>query len=42
MVPRGTERQRFSPACNHTAEMMDELTRGRVGIFGREETRLAA
>jgi 5-aminolevulinate synthase len=41
-VPRGTERLRFSPGPQHTAEMMDELVDALVEIFGREEIRLAA
>ena len=41
-VPRGTERLRFTPGPQHTAEMMDELVDALVEIFGREEIRLAA
>jgi 5-aminolevulinate synthase len=41
-VPRGTERLRFTPGPQHTAEMMDELTAALVEIWGREEIRLAA
>ena len=41
-VPRGTERLRFTPGPQHSAEMMDELTTALVEIFGREEIRLAA
>jgi 5-aminolevulinate synthase len=41
-VPRGTERLRFTPGPQHTAEMMDELTSAVVEILGREEIRLAA
>jgi 5-aminolevulinate synthase len=41
-VPRGTERLRFTPGPEHSAEMMDELTSALVEIFGREEIRLAA
>jgi 5-aminolevulinate synthase len=41
-VPRGTERLRFTPGPQHSAEMMDELTNALVEIFGREEILLAA
>jgi 5-aminolevulinate synthase len=41
-VPRGTERLRFTPGPQHTAEMMDELTAALVEIWSREEIRLAA
>jgi 5-aminolevulinate synthase len=41
-VPRGTERLRFTPGPQHTAQMMDELVDALVEIFGREEIRLAA
>ena len=41
-VPRGTERLRFTPGPEHTAEMMDELVGALVEILGREEIRLAA
>jgi 5-aminolevulinate synthase len=41
-VPRGTERLRFTPGPQHSAEMMDELTDALVEILGREEIRLAA
>jgi 5-aminolevulinate synthase len=41
-VPRGTERLRFTPGPSHTEEMMRELTRALVEIFGRMELRLAA
>ena len=41
-VPRGTERLRFTPGPQHTAEMMDELVDALIEIFGREEIRLAA
>jgi len=41
-VPRGTERLRFTPGPDHTAEMMDELTAALVEIWSREEIRLAA
>ena len=41
-VPRGTERLRFTPGPHHTVEMMDELTKALVEIWGRDEIRLAA
>jgi 5-aminolevulinate synthase len=41
-VPRGTERLRFTPGPQHTADMMDELTAALVEIWSREEIRLAA
>jgi 5-aminolevulinate synthase len=41
-VPRGTERLRFTPGPNHSAEMMDELTGALLEILSREEIRLAA
>jgi 5-aminolevulinate synthase len=41
-VPRGTERLRFTPGPQHSAQMMDELTDALVEIFGRDEIRLAA
>jgi 5-aminolevulinate synthase len=41
-VPRGTERLRFTPGPQHSAQMMDELTQALVEIFSREEIRLAA
>jgi 5-aminolevulinate synthase len=41
-VPRGTERLRFTPGPQHSAEMMDELSGALVEIWGREEIRLAA
>ncbi|HZC38168.1 MAG TPA: 5-aminolevulinate synthase [Sphingomicrobium sp.] len=41
-VPRGTERLRFTPGPQHTAEMMDLLTEALVEIWSREEIRLAA
>ncbi len=41
-VPRGTERLRFTPGPQHSAEMMEELTQALIEIFGREEIRLAA
>ena len=36
-VPRGTERLRFTPGPNHSAEMMDELTEALVEIWSRDE-----
>jgi 5-aminolevulinate synthase len=41
-VPRGTERLRFTPGPQHSAEMMDELVAALVEIWGRDEIRLAA
>ncbi len=41
-VPRGTERMRFTPGPNHSAEMMDELTGALVEIWDRLELRKAA
>jgi 5-aminolevulinate synthase len=41
-VPRGTERLRFTPGPSHTAEMMDELVRALVEIWGRLELQKAA
>jgi 5-aminolevulinate synthase len=41
-VPRGTERLRFTPGPQHSAEMMDELTEALVEIWSRDEIRLAA
>ena len=41
-VPRGTERLRFTPGPNHSADMMDELTGALVEIWDRLELRKAA
>ena len=41
-VPRGTERLRFTPGPNHSAEMMDELTGALAEIWDRLELRKAA
>jgi 5-aminolevulinate synthase len=41
-VPRGTERLRFTPGPHHSAEMMDELVKALVEIWGRLELRKAA
>jgi 5-aminolevulinate synthase len=41
-VPRGTERLRFTPGPQHSAEMMDELVEALVEIWGRLELRKAA
>jgi len=41
-VPRGTERLRFTPGPQHSAEMMDELVAALVEIWGRLELRKAA
>src|SRR5688500_5700980 len=36
-VPRGTERLRFTPGPQHSAEMMDALTGALTEIWTREE-----
>jgi 5-aminolevulinate synthase len=41
-VPRGTERLRFTPGPQHTAEMMDELVGALVEIWGRLDLKKAA
>jgi len=41
-VPRGTERLRFTPGPQHSAEMMDQLVSALVEIWSRDEIRLAA
>ena len=41
-VPRGTERLRFTPGPCHSAEMMDELTKALVEVWGRLEMQVAA
>ena len=41
-VPRGTERLRFTPGPQHSAEMMDELVAALVEIWSRLELRKAA
>ena len=41
-VARGTERLRFTPGPQHSAEMMNALTCALVEIWSREEIRLAA
>ncbi len=41
-VPRGTERLRFTPGPNHSAEMMEELTGALVEIWDRLSLRKAA
>ncbi len=41
-VPRGLERLRFTPGPVHTEEMMAELTKALVEIWGRMELQLAA
>jgi len=40
-VPRGTERLRFTPGPMHTEEMMQDLTKALVEIWGRAELQLA-
>jgi len=39
-VPRGTERLRFTPGPNHSAEMIDRLTAALVEIWDRLELEL--
>ena len=41
-VPRGTERLRFTPGPQHSAEMMDELVGALIEIWDRLELRKAA
>lgn len=41
-VPRGTERLRFTPGPVHSEEMMVDLTKALVEIWGRIELKLAA
>jgi len=41
-VPRGTERLRFTPGPSHTPDMMRDLVRALVEIWGRMEMKLAA
>ena len=41
-VPRGTERLRFTPGPQHSAEMMDELIGALIEIWDRLELRKAA
>jgi len=41
-VPRGTERLRFTPGPQHSADMMDELVGALVEIWDRLELRKAA
>jgi 5-aminolevulinate synthase len=41
-VPRGLERLRFTPGPVHTEEMMAELTKALIEIWGRMELQLAA